>query len=63
MEWLKHVVDYGIIGFLALLNIISEAIAAGLLVAIPSVALYNFLLGKAAVLMMQWGLRNGRERI
>ena len=55
MEQLKNVGDSGIIGFSTLLNIISAAIAAGLLVAIPSVALYNFLLGKAAVLMMQWG--------
>ncbi len=31
-----------------------KATAAGLLVAIPSVTLYNFLLRKAKVLMMQW---------
>ena len=63
MEWLKHVVDYGIIGFLALLNIISAVIAAGLLVAIPSVALYNFLLGEGSSSYDAMGVRNGRERI
>lgn len=31
-----------------------KATAAGLLVAIPSVTIYNFLLRKAKVLMMQW---------
>lgn len=40
-----------------------KATAAGLLVAIPSVALYNFLLRKVKVLMMQWEIRNGRERV
>lgn len=40
-----------------------KATAVGLLVAIPSVALYNFLLRKAKVLMMQWEMKNGRERI
>lgn len=40
-----------------------KATAVGLLVAIPSVALYNFLLRKAKVLMMQWEIKNGRERI
>jgi len=48
MEQLKNVGDSGIIGFSTLLNIISAAIAAGLLVAIPYVALYNFLLGKGS---------------
>lgn len=40
-----------------------KATAAGLLVAIPSVALYNFLLRKAKVILMQWEIRNGRERV
>lgn len=40
-----------------------KATAIGLLVAIPSVALYNFLLRKVKVLMMQWEIRNGREGI
>jgi biopolymer transport protein ExbB len=40
-----------------------KATAVGLLVAIPSVALYNFLVRKAKVLIMQWEIQNGRERI
>lgn len=40
-----------------------KATAVGLLVAIPSVALYNFLLRRVKVLMMQWEIRNGREGI
>ena len=37
--------------------------AVGLLVAIPSVALYNVILRKAKVLLMQWEIMNGREGI
>ena len=33
--------------------------AIGLIVAIPAVALYNILLRKAKVLMMQWEIENG----
>ncbi len=33
--------------------------AVGLLVAIPSVVLYNLLLRKAKVIMMQWEIQNG----
>lgn len=33
--------------------------AVGLVVAIPSVALYNLLLRRAKVIMMQWEIRNG----
>jgi biopolymer transport protein ExbB len=40
-----------------------KATAAGLLVAIPSVVLYNLLLRKARVLMMQWEIKNGPEGI
>ncbi len=40
-----------------------KATAVGIVVAIPSVALYNFLLRKAKVLVMQWEIRNGRERV
>jgi biopolymer transport protein ExbB len=40
-----------------------KATAIGLVVAIPSVSLYNFLLRRARVLIMQWEIRNGRERI
>ena len=40
-----------------------KATAVGLLVAIPSVASYNLLLRKAKVLIMQWEIHHGRERI
>jgi biopolymer transport protein ExbB len=40
-----------------------KATAAGLLVAIPSVVLYNLLLRRAKVLMMQWEIKNGPERV
>ena len=40
-----------------------KATAIGLVVAIPSVSLYNFLLRRARVLIMQWEIRNERERI
>ena len=40
-----------------------KATAAGLVVAIPSVVLYNFLLRRVKVLVMQWEIRNGRERV
>ena len=40
-----------------------KATAVGLLVAIPSVALYNFLLRKVKVLMMDWEIRNGRKGV
>jgi biopolymer transport protein ExbB len=35
-----------------------KATAVGLLVAIPSVALYNFILRKAKVLLMEWEIEN-----
>ncbi len=37
-----------------------KATAVGLLVAIPSVSLYNFLLRKAKVFLMKWDIENGR---
>ena len=40
-----------------------KATAVGLLVAIPSVVLYNFLLRRVKVLLMQWEIANGRERV
>jgi biopolymer transport protein ExbB len=40
-----------------------KATAIGLLVAIPSVVLYNFLLRKVKVLMMQWEIQHARERV
>jgi biopolymer transport protein ExbB len=40
-----------------------KATAAGLLVAIPSTAFYNFLLRKAKVALLLWDERDGRERV
>ncbi len=40
-----------------------KATAVGLLVAIPSVTLYNFLLRRVKVLLLDWDIRNGRERV
>jgi len=40
-----------------------KATAVGLLVAIPSVALYNLLLRKVKVLILRWEIMNGRERV
>lgn len=45
------------------LSLALKATAAGLLVAIPSVVLYNLLVRRAKVLMMQWEIINGRERV
>ncbi len=38
-----------------------KATAVGLLVAIPSVSLYNFLLRKVKVLLMSWEIEHGRK--
>jgi biopolymer transport protein ExbB len=40
-----------------------KATAVGLVVAIPSIAFYNFLLRKVKVLMTEWETVNGRKRI
>jgi len=40
-----------------------KATAMGLVVAIPSTALYNFLLRRVKVLMGRWEIENGRKRI
>jgi biopolymer transport protein ExbB len=40
-----------------------KATAVGLLVAIPAVSLYNFLLRKVKVLVMRWEIERGREGI
>jgi biopolymer transport protein ExbB len=40
-----------------------KATAIGLLVAIPSIAFYNFLLRRVRVLLAEWDMRNGRERV
>jgi biopolymer transport protein ExbB len=40
-----------------------KATAIGLLVAIPSVSLYNFLLRKVKVLLMSWEIEHGRKDV
>ena len=40
-----------------------KATAVGLLVAIPSIVLYNLLLRKVRVLIAQWEIKNGRKGI
>ena len=40
-----------------------KATAVGLVVAIPSVTIYSFLLRKVKVLIMDWEVQNGRKRI
>lgn len=40
-----------------------KATAVGLLVAIPSVVLYNVLLRRVKVIMMKWEIRHGRKGI
>jgi biopolymer transport protein ExbB len=40
-----------------------KATAVGLLVAIPSVALYNLLLRRVKVFILRWEIMNGRERV
>ena len=37
--------------------------AVGLMVAIPAVTIYNLLLRRAKVLIMEWEVRDGRERV
>jgi biopolymer transport protein ExbB len=40
-----------------------KATAVGLLVAIPAVSLYNFLLRKVKVLLLRWEIEGGRKGI
>jgi biopolymer transport protein ExbB len=40
-----------------------KATAAGLMVAIPSVILYNVLLRRVKVIMMKWEIRHGRKGV
>ncbi|MBF0342645.1 MAG: TonB-system energizer ExbB [Nitrospirae bacterium] len=40
-----------------------KATAIGLVVAIPAVTTYNFLLRRVKVILMQWEIRNARERV
>ena len=45
------------------LSLALKATAIGLLVAIPAVSLYNFLLRKVKVLLMSWEIEHERKRI
>jgi biopolymer transport protein ExbB len=40
-----------------------KATAIGLVVAIPSIVFYNYLLRKVKVVLLEWDMRHGRERI
>jgi biopolymer transport protein ExbB len=40
-----------------------KATAIGLLVAIPSIVFYNYLLRKVKVILLEWDRENGRERV
>ena len=40
-----------------------KATAVGLVVAIPSIAFYNYLTRKVKVALLQWDAKHGRERI
>lgn len=68
MDFLHRIIDYGVLGLLLCLSVIAlalalKATAMGLLVAIPAVTLYNLLLRRCKVLLMQWDIRHGREGI
>ena len=45
------------------LSLALKATAAGLLVAIPSIIMYNLLLRKAKVLIMRWEISNEKQRV
>jgi biopolymer transport protein ExbB len=45
------------------LSLALKATAIGLLVAIPSITFYNFLLRRVRVLLLEWDRANGREGI
>jgi len=45
------------------LSLALKATAAGLLVAIPSIIMYNLLLRKAKVIMMHWEIGNEKQRV
>lgn len=40
-----------------------KATAVGLIVAIPAITLYNFRVRKVKELILEWEIRNGRERV
>ena len=45
------------------LSLALKATAAGLLVAIPAIIMYNLLLRKAKVIMMHWEIENEKQRV
>lgn len=45
------------------LSLALKATAAGLLVAIPSIIMYNLLLRRAKVIMMRWEISNEKQRV
>ncbi len=51
------------VGIMTGLALALKSTAMGLFVAIPSVTLYNLLLRKCKVLLMQWEIANGRKGI
>jgi len=60
--------DIGAVGFdttkiMTGLALALKATAFGLLVAIPAVTLYNFLLRRCKVLLIQWDIHHGRKGI
>lgn len=57
---LKGLVDTGQI--MAGLALALKATAVGLLVAIPAIVMYNLLLRAAKELILEWEIRNGREK-
>ncbi len=57
----KGLVDTGQI--MSGLALALKATAVGLLVAIPAVVIYNFLLRAAKELILEWEIKNARERI
>lgn len=50
-------------GIMTGLALALKSTAAGLIVAIPSIVLYNLLLRRAKVLLMRWEMENDRKRI
>ncbi len=40
-----------------------KATAIGLFVAIPSIVFYNYLLRRVKVILLEWDIRYGRERV
>ncbi len=45
------------------LSLALKATAVGLLAAIPAITMYNFLVRRVKVLMAQWEMENGKQRV